>query len=729
MSWFNDEGREVTDREILSSLTLASYSKAEKGSSVDAFRTDIENYKEDIIGEIALIKQSQKSNNIEQTKCQKLIDDCESKKTSFFDIPDYVALKNEINRRFAAEGIQSEARFACEYVKELSDESWRDVIEGYLGRRRYTILVEPDYYDIADDVLNHSKNRYAHLFNTKLLMKKDVAVEEDSVAHFIDIKNPVARKYFDYQLGRFHAADIGDVKKYENAMSKEGRVAVAMDSYFIDFDRIRSYYLGQETIELNLQKAQRKMEALKNEYFEYERQMKDYVSKKEYLETELKLFGEYNYDACSEYDAVLVECEKKEKELAELKKAQKNNMEWLQLSQQVASLEDELKAIVRERDSVLDDKSKQNTTINLNNERYDEAEDRIAKSNDSLHEYELQNNVDYKKARDDYDKYLAAGETGLGGVLKDRNRAENRHSAAKNDLISRLSAYNAVRKDVNLPMTEDSEAEYRARKNKIWVSDMEKVKEELKEQNRRYGAIFKNEFVLTVLKSCENARSELKKINGELSRLKFKSTYEFDVNYVKDGSDYEKILEYARYLKERESLGTADGQLTLDTMTSYSNDKGEEIENEIKKIIDKITGSNDKELIENYADYRNYMTYEILLSNDILNKAKLSRQSGYNSGAEVQIPYMLILLSALLMIYNDKINSTRLVFIDEPFAKMDPSNVKIMLDFMKSQNLQMIFCAPDKIEVIGNECEVILPVLRDKPDLMEIGTVEFHKGV
>lgn len=44
------------------------------------------------------------------------------------------------------------------------------------------------------------------------------------------------------------------------------------------------------------------------------------------------------------------------------------------------------------------------------------------------------------------------------------------------------------------------------------------------------------------------------------------------------------------------------------------------------------------------------MTYEILLSNDVLQKAKLFRQSGYNSGAEVQIPYMLILLSALLMI-------------------------------------------------------------------------------
>ena len=63
----------------------------------------------------------------------------------------------------------------------LKDEAWRDVIEGYLGGRRYTILVEPEYYDIADDVLNASKHRYAHLFNTKLLMRKEINPVEDSM--------------------------------------------------------------------------------------------------------------------------------------------------------------------------------------------------------------------------------------------------------------------------------------------------------------------------------------------------------------------------------------------------------------------------------------------------------------------------------------------------------------------------------------------------------------------
>lgn len=58
---------------------------------------------------------------------------------------------------------------------------------------------------------------------------------------------------------------------------------------------------------------------------------------------------------------------------------------------------------------------------------------------------------------------------------------------------------------------------------------------------------------------------------------------------------------------------------------------------------------------------------------------------------------------------------------------MDPGNVKLMLDFMKQQKLQVIFCSPDKTESIGNQCEVILPVLRVKPEHMQLGIVQFHE--
>ena len=315
MNWMHMEGKEPENREILSSLSLDSYSKVQKEKCVDDFISFVKDYRDLTIGTITRINDSIKENEKVQMKYQKIIDECNTKKTTFSEIPDYVALKDEINKEFKKRGILSEARFACEYVIGLTDEAWRDVIEGYLGRRRYTILVEPEYYDLADDILNASKNKFAHLFNTKLLMKKEVQLVEDSVTHFVKIKNTVAKKYFDYQLGRFHAVDISNVRDFENAMSKEGRVSVAMDSYFIRFDSIRYYYLGRETIELNKKRAEKKLIELKKENDDCQDRLMKGKNKKSYLDTKLPLLKHCNYDACREFNEILTEYSKKESEL------------------------------------------------------------------------------------------------------------------------------------------------------------------------------------------------------------------------------------------------------------------------------------------------------------------------------------------------------------------------------------------------------------------------------
>ena len=443
----------------------------------------------------------------------------------------------------------------------------------------------------------------------------------------------------------------------------------------------------------------------------------------------MEFFGDYNFDAFKMYERVLSDYLEKQEDLKRLEEAQKNNFEFMELSGQVSKLKQDIEDVIREQDIIRDNMSKTKTEYDINKIKLSEKQESIIKAENILKDYQIKNNVIYKNAIEDYKKHIANGPGSDGGRLQDRAYAEALLKETSEKLTKAQASYNAVRPvSGQLPMSAQSRPEYETRKSRIWMDDLQEIQQKLKEQTKRYEEIFKNEFVLTVLKSCEAARDDLKLINAELARLKFKSRYEFDVKYVKDGSDYEKILEYAKYLKEREELGTTSGQMTFDTLVSYTDDKGKELEKDMHEIINRIVGSNDKDQIGNYADYRNYMTYEILLTNDVLTKAKLSKQSGYNSGAEVQIPYMLVLLSALLMVYNEKVSSTRLVFIDEPFAKMDPVNIKIMIGFMREQNLQMIFCAPDKIELIGSECEVVLPVIRTQADLMEIGTFDMQKG-
>lgn len=262
---FLEDGREVKRKEILTSLCSSFCSAFEKESAVVWLKQAVDESYDDFTAQGALIGQEIEKLERKLDEQERILEEARKRRNTYAQIPEYVGLKAEINREFAKRKLSTEAKFACEYVIDITDESWRDAIEAFLGIRRYTILVDPQYYDIADDVLNRSQNRYAHLFNTKLLMKKEIEPEKDSVVHFLNIKNMVAKKYFDFQLGRMHAVKLEEVRNRENAISVEGRVSVAMDSYFLRFDRIRSYYLGQETFELNRRRAEKEIIRLKAE--------------------------------------------------------------------------------------------------------------------------------------------------------------------------------------------------------------------------------------------------------------------------------------------------------------------------------------------------------------------------------------------------------------------------------------------------------------------------------
>ncbi len=731
MNRFFEEGEQIEDKESLSSLCRQDWPASRKAAAAAGFRQRLDRIYDEAVKGIAAAEIELDKIGRSLDVQHRIIEECKKHRNNYGQIPEYTGLRDEINREFEKRKIPSKAQFACEYVISLKDEEWRDAIEAFLGPRRYTILVEPQYYDIADDVLNRSEHRYAHLFNTKLLMKRDIQPEEDSAVSLLEIKNPVARKYFEFQLGRMHAVEKEEVRHYENAISKEGRVSVAMDSYYLRFDRLRSYYLGQKIFELNRNRAEREIERLNEERKKLLSGKQELEGKRSRLAQNRELFQEYDYDAHKKYQAAAENARESRAQLERLKRAQKNNQEYIELNELVGRLSDEQKAVQGAYGQKLQEKSAQDTVIQRCGEKIEARSSELEIQTRQYKEYEIESYSLVQRTIEAYDKYLENGRKGVGGLLAEDTRGRIRRSIEqhRDELMRRQAGYNVRHSDSVLPNGTAGREQYASRRERIWMDNLQEIRQKLEEQTRRYEDIFKNEFVLMILKSCERAREDLRQINGELAKLNFAAKYQFDVHYVRDGSEYEKVIEYARFLDEREQLGGgSDGQMTFGMLTSVSDEEGERLEQEMKGIINRIIEKNSEDTIARFADYRNYMTYEILISNQILDRAKLSRQTGFNSGAEVQIPYLLILSSALLMIYNQRVNSTRLVFIDEPFAKMDPGNVKLMLNFMREQKLQVIFCSPDKTESIGNECEVILPALRVRADSMQLGIVQFHEG-
>ncbi|HIW83906.1 MAG TPA: hypothetical protein H9873_06265 [Candidatus Dorea gallistercoris] len=730
MTLLGEAGYAAEDPQILAGLCdRGRFSAVEKELAVERLKNMVEAGYDQMVQELGSIHQKLSRLEDRLEKQMRIAEECRRHRNTYTQIPEYVGLREEINQEFQKRKIPSKAQFACEYVIGLTDESWRDAIEAFLGARRYTILVEPEYYDIADDVLNRSKYRYAHLFNTRLLMQKKIDPKADSPVHFLKIRNQTAQKYFDYQLGRIHGVDLEDVRNYENAVSREGRVSVAMDSYFLRFDRIQAYYLGQETFELNRIRAEREAENAKAEKKELLAKKEEITAQKNRLGNARTFFRSYHFDAHEAYQKAARQCEASEEQLAALKKAQEENREYMELYQMVEKLGQEKEGVKQEQQEKLKQISELTTLITSCEEKLKQKTAEAEEARKNYREYEITVYPVVQKAVEAYEKFLQNGNRGLGGLMQpqSRRRTEQKIEKSKQDLLQLQSVYLAHYPESGLTAGTEERKLYAARKDKIWMDNLQEIRQKLKDQTRRYEEIFKNEFVLTILKSCERAREELREINIELAKLQFSAKYQFSVDYIKDGSEYTQIIRYARYLDEREQLGGTGGQQVLDILGTHSQEEAEQLEQDLKKIINRVIEQNSEEAIARFADYRNYMTYEILITNDVLDHAKLSRQTGFNSGAEVQIPYLLILISALLMIYNQKTNSTRLVFIDEPFAKMDPGNVKIMLDFMRRQGLQVIFCSPDKTETIGDECEVILPVLRIRTDSMCLGAVQFHQ--
>ena len=121
---------------------------------------------------------------------------------------------------------------------------------------------------------------------------------------------------------------LGAMENYENAISKEGRVSVAMDSYYLRFDRLRSYYLGQKIFELNRNRAEREIERLNGERKKLLSGKQELEGKRSRLAQNRELFQEYDYDAHKKYQVAAENARESRAQLERLKRAQKNNQEY-----------------------------------------------------------------------------------------------------------------------------------------------------------------------------------------------------------------------------------------------------------------------------------------------------------------------------------------------------------------------------------------------------------------
>ena len=162
--------------------------------------------------------------------------------------------------------------------------------------------------------------------------------------------------------------------------------------------------------------------------------------------------------------------------------------------------------------------------------------------------------------------------------------------------------------------------------------------------------------------------------------------------------------------------------INLGEGTLFSSQFNEQYHAEMEELFSQLTDENlnGSSAVEELTDYRSYLDYEIWVISREGKRQRFSKTYGEKSGGETQTPYYVAIAASFSQMYSGR-ETTRIIMLDEAFNNMDEDRIGSMMQFLRSQNFQIILAAPpSRMEIIGEYVDSIYLAIR----MNNISTVE-----
>ncbi len=576
-----------------------------------------------------------------------------------------------------------------EYLEIKNGEGlWQNALEGYLNTQRFDLIIEPSYYNDAIQIYENIKDKlniynYGIVDIKKIFEKKEV---KDSLYSKLEISNKYARKYASYLLNNVICVDdVLELNKNEIAITKSGMLyknyttrainKAVWEKPFIGRDSLRKQeeLLTKEREELNAT-----MEKIRSEMTKCGKVID---AAKMSMGSELvKMENLWSKD-----DTFRTEIKRLESEIAEDKKA--SNL--LDLDQKLCRAKDNQRKNERDLHELRDqnskyerDKGSYDTTIKdsqniieVNQKLYDDNMIQIKQDNSVF--VEFNNTIQTFKNGNRFNKDM---------VQKKYGSADNTNRALQNGIQNGMQEYAKYFRPelvANFDNLDDFINEY----YQIINRDVVKFKGKAQESYDKCREGFRQYFLMGIRTNINEAKSEISKLNKSLRKHPFAGeTYEFMLYPNKDFGDYYRIITSGNEIEVKdlftETLNEADLKL-------------------IEELFNKVAssdGSNENEkYIQKYLDYREYMRYDIKITNAAGEVSYVSETAREKSGGETQTPFYVVIAACFDELMNkDKkdAESCCLVIFDEAFNNMDEGRIHSVLDFYKELSIQLFIVVP-----------------------------------
>ncbi len=613
---------------------------------------------------------------------------------------------NAIREEFVRIGRTPEPRILCEML-EITDDSWRNAVEGYLNTQRFYILVEPDNFDIAlgtYDRLRREKKTYGvGLINTQNLEGYDTA-PEGSLATVVTSGNKYARRYINMVLGKVTMCNhYSHLKKYKTAITREcmryqNHVASAIKPAIFE-----TPYIGKNAIRVQLEQAKHKSKELENQIKEKQNVLQKLEELQKPLSTETDTDIKYRVDVLVELGNTAQEIKNCRANIATLEKNSNMILKQIQLS--------ELEKIIREKEEQI---ARDNRRVGQTEQNIENTKGRLADRQTSLvgqkarcAEFAAGQEEDIVLWDHDYEKQLKDKSHEQFKENFARRRKANQTTIAKctESMTNAMVEYKTAH-DFGAAATLEGYPDFEAEYSKLKSSELLSYEEKVESARQSAEEEFREQFLAKLQENMKNAQTEFKELNRALRDIRFSNEkYEFLFMPSKRYRHYYEMI--------MDDFNAVQGESIFSGL--FHENHKEVIDELFERLA--LDHENSAKALDEFTDYRTYMDYDIRILHSDDSYSLYSKVCEEKSGGETQTPFYVTVAASFVQLYRNGIGgeAVGLVMFDEAFNNMDDERIGGVLEFLRRLPLQILIAAPpDKIQYISPFVEETLLVMTDE---------------
>ncbi|MDE5565924.1 MAG: hypothetical protein K2I77_02950, partial [Anaeroplasmataceae bacterium] len=570
-------------------------------------------------------------------------------------------------------------------ICEITDPTWADTVEIFLGNRRFNMIVEPRYFDQALQIFARIKDRY-RLYGIGLVNTKQISkyknFEAKSLASIIDSENQDARCYINYTCGNvIMCNDAMELEQYQTSITNDlliyrGYAVTSLNP------NVEKPFIGKNAASKQSVLWHEKADIAKNHYLELNGKLETLnqilglmdhldirplisdLDKALLLEKEKNTLDDLTKQALRQKNATPSELEEDYEKILATIKASDNKK--LSLSKEIGGIDnaiDALKGIIQNKSTDL---------ATLEAELKELSHGSVVLEQTAKDEYHaLVSTKNFKQAFNEYQEKYKSEEASFT-LLSD-------------SLVAKQYAYiNTYNSTFSIGLTEIDKFE--AELNKLEKTELIKYEQKVRSARESAEVVFKEDFIAKLRNNILTAEQEISKINETLSNITFgNDRYEF---IFPRSSEYASFYEMVTSDLEDGS----EGLLTLAFQQKY--------DEQIRELFEtlSIDEVNSNGAINKFTDYRTYMDYDIRIINHNGDTMSYSKVFKEKSGGETQVPFYVAIIASFVRVYtkNSAVagDPIGLVLFDEVFDKMDANRMHAMMNFINSMPLQVIIACP-----------------------------------